>query len=209
MKLYDFMAAPNPRRARMFIAEKGLEIETIQVDLGSKAQFDDAFRAINPQCTVPVLELDDGTALTQNASIVRYLEETYPEPPLLGTDAQDKAMVAEWAARVEWEGLMGIAEALRNTSEFFKDSAITGPNRYQQIPELAERGRHRAEAFFAVMDQRLSETPYLAGETFSWADIIGFVFVDFAKWIKLVPAKDLTQLANWYEAISNRPSASA
>ena len=209
MKLHDFKTAPNPRRARMFIAEKGLDIEMVQVDLGAKAQFEDAFRAINPQCTVPVLELDDGTALCQNAAIVQYLETIYPEPPLLGSNALEKAMVAEWAARVEWEGLMGIAEALRNTSDFFKDSAITGPERYAQIPELAERGRNRAKAFFAVMDERLSDNAYLAGETFSWADITGFVFVDFAKWIKLRPSEDLTHLANWYEAISKRPSASA
>ncbi|WP_417491812.1 glutathione S-transferase family protein [Maricaulis sp.] len=207
MKFYDYKAAPSPRRARMFIAEKGLEIETIQIDLGARAQFDEAYRAVNPRCTVPALALDDGTVLCDNASIARYLEEIRPEPPLLGRTPVEKALVAEWLARVEWEGFMGAAEALRNTSEFFKDSAITGPDRYEQIPALAERGRQRAAAFLTVMDQRLAEANYLAGDAFSAADIAGYAFVDFAAWVKLKPGPELTHLANWREAISKRPSA--
>jgi glutathione S-transferase len=209
MKLYDFKRAPNPRRVRMFLAEKGLEIETIQVDLGAKAQFDEPFRSINPRCTVPALELDDGSVLSENASIVRYIEELYPDPPLLGVDAKDKAMVAEWTARVEWEGLLGVAEALRNTSSFFENAAITGQTPYQQIPELAERGLHRAQAFFQTLDERLCQEPYLAGDQLSVADIIGFVFVDFSRTIKIKPSAELTHLNQWREAIAARPSASA
>jgi glutathione S-transferase len=209
MKLYDFKRAPNPRRVRMVLAEKGLDIETIQVDLGAKAQFEEPFRSINPRCTVPALELDDGSVLSENASIVRYIEELYPDPPLLGVDAKDKALVAEWTARVEWEGLLGVAEALRNTSSFFENAAITGQTPYQQIPQLAERGLHRAQAFFSTLDDRLSQVPYLAGDTFSVADIIGFVFVDFSRAIKIKPSDELTHLANWREAIGARPSASA
>ena len=193
----------------MFIKEKGIEIETEQVDLGAKAQFEEPFRSVNPRCTVPVLALDDGTVLCDNASIARYLEEVYPEPPLLGRSPVEKALVAEWLARVEWEGFMGAAEALRNTSEFFKNSAITGPVRYEQIPALAQRGRKRAEAFFAIMDRRLGEANYLAGDAFSAADIAAYAFVDFAAWVKLKPGPELTHLANWREAISKRPSASA
>jgi len=207
MKFYDYKAAPSPRRARMFIAEKGLEIETVQVDLGAKAQFEDAYRAVNPRCTVPALALDDGTVLCDNASIARYLEEIRPEPPLLGRTPVEKALVAEWLARVEWEGFMGAAEALRNTSEFFTDSAIPGPDRYEQIPALAQRGRQRAGAFLGVMDQRLAEANYLAGDAFSAADIAGYAFVDFAAWVKLKPGPELTHLASWREAISKRPSA--
>lgn len=209
MKFYDCKTAPSPRRARMFIAEKGLEIETVQVDLAAKAQFEPAFRAINPRCTVPALALDDGVVLCDNASIARYLEEICPEPPLLGRDPVEKALVAEWLARVEWEGFMGAAEALRNRSDFFKDSALTGPQPYEQIPALAERGRQRAAAFFTVMEQRLAEANYLAGDAFSAADIAGYAFVDFAAWVKLKPEPELTHLANWREAISKRPSASA
>lgn len=209
MKFYDCATAPSPRRARIFIAEKGMEIETVQVDLAARAQFDEPFRSINPRCTVPALALDDGTVLCDNASIARYIEEICPEPPLLGRSPVEKALVAEWLARVEWEGFMGAAEALRNSSKAFKDSAITGPDRYEQIPELAERGRRRAEVFFTTMDKRLSETAYLAGDAFSAADIAAYVFVDFAAWVKLRPGPGLTHLANWREAISRRPSSSA
>jgi glutathione S-transferase len=209
MKFYDCKTAPSPRRARMFIMEKGIEIATEQVDLGAKAQFDEPFKSINPRCTVPALALDDGTVLCDNSSIARYLEEICPEPPLLGRDPVEKALVAEWLARVEWEGFMGAAEALRNSSASFKDSAITGPDRYEQIPALAERGRKRAQAFFAVMDRRLAESNYLAGDAFSAADIAGYAFVDFAAWVKLRPGPELVHLANWREAISKRPSASA
>jgi glutathione S-transferase len=209
MKFYDFKSAPSPRRARIFLAEKGVELEVVQVDLAAKAQFDEPFRSINPRCTVPALELDDGQVLCDNASIARYFEEIYPDPPLLGTDPVEKALVAEWVARVEWEGFMGVAEALRNHSEFFKDAAITGPDRYQQIPELAARGRARAEAFLAVLDERLAASTYLAGEHFSAADIAGLVFVDFAARVKLVPGEALTHLAKWRDAVSARPSASA
>lgn len=209
MKFYDYAKAPSPRRARMFIAEKGLTIETEQVDLGVRAQFEEPYRSINPRCTVPALALDDGVVLCDNASIARYLEEIAPEPPLMGRDPVEKALVAEWWSRVEWEGFMGVAEALRNSSEFFKDSAIPGPDRYEQIPALAQRGRQRAEAFFKVMDARLAQSTYLAGDGFSAADIAGYAFVEFAAWVKLKPGPDLNHLASWREAISKRPSANA
>lgn len=209
MKFYDYRSAPSPRRARIFMAEKGVEVETEQVDLAERAQFGEAYRAVNPRCTVPALVLDDGTVLCDNASIARYLEEVYPDPPLMGVTPVEKALVAEWMARVESEGLMAVAEALRNRSEFFKDSSITGPDRYAQVPELVARGRARAEAFFKVLDARLGETPYLAGEHFSAADIAAFVFVDFAGWIKLTPDAGLTHLAQWREAVAARPSAEA
>ena len=209
MKFYDFKIAPSPRRVRMVMKEKGIEVETIQIDLGAKAQFDDSFREINPRCTVPVLKLDDGTCLCENASIVRYLEEVYPEPPLLGHDPLEKALVAEWTARIEWEGIYGVAEALRNKSEFFKDSSLTGPIRFKQVPELEARGRKRATAMFVALDERLGQSPFLAGDHFSAADIAGFVFVDFAKWIKLEPAAELNNLKQWCEAIAARPSASS
>lgn len=209
MKFYDYRAAPSPRRARIFMAEKGIEIETEQVDLGVKAQFEPAYRAVNPRCTVPALVLDDGTVLSDNTSIARYLEEVFPDPPLMGTTPVEKALVAEWMSRAEGEGLLGVAEALRNRSEFFRDSSITGPDRYAQVPELVERGRARAEAFFQVLDARLAEVPYLAGERFSAADIAAFVFVDFAGWIKLKPADTLTHLAQWRAVVGARPSAEA
>ena len=209
MKFYDYAAAPSPRRARIFMAEKGVDIDAEQVDLAVKAQFEDAYRAVNPRCTVPALVLDDGTVLSDNVAIARYLEEVFPEPPLLGTDPVEKALVAEWMSRAEAEGLLAVAEALRNRSEFFKDSSITGPQRYAQVPELVERGRARAEAFFVELDARLADHAYLAGDRFSAADIAAFVFVDFAGWIKLTPPDGLAHLKRWYEAVAARPSARA
>ncbi|MCH8143051.1 MAG: glutathione S-transferase N-terminal domain-containing protein [Proteobacteria bacterium] len=127
MKFYDCQSAPSPQRARIFIAEKGLEIETVEIDLGKREQLGDDFRRINPRCTVPVLELDDGTCLTENAGIAAYLEALQPDPPLLGRTAEEKGNVANWNARVELEGLWPIADALRNRSKGMVGRAITGP----------------------------------------------------------------------------------
>ncbi|WP_295691945.1 glutathione S-transferase family protein [uncultured Maricaulis sp.] len=209
MKFYDYNAAPSPRRARILMAEKGVAVETEQVDLGTRAQFEEPYRTINPRCTVPALALDDGTVLCDNASIARYFEEIYPDPPMLGRTPVEKALVAEWTARVEGEGLMGVAEALRNRSEFFKDSSVTGPNRYAQVPELVERGRARASACLQDLDARLGEAAYLAGDAFSAADIAAYVFVDFTAWIKLPMPEGLENLARWREAVGARPSIQA
>lgn len=209
MKLYDYNPAPSPRRVRIFLAEKGVDVEVEQIDLAAKAQFDEPYPSINPRCTVPALQLDDGEVLCDNSSIARYLEEVYPEPPLLGHDPVDKALVAEWISRVEAEGFMGVAEALRNHSDFFKESSLPGPDRYAQIPELAARGRARAEAFFKVLDAQLADNAYVAGEHYSAADIAAMVFVDFSAWIKLKPAPELEHLLRWLDAVHTRPSAKA
>lgn len=209
MKFYDYKAAPSPRRVRILMAEKGIEVDIEQVDLGIRAQFEEPYRTINPRCTVPALQLDDGTMLCDNASIARYFEEVYPDPPMLGRTPVEKALVAEWLARVEGEGLLGVAEALRNRSEFFKDSSVTGPNRYAQVPELVERGAARATACLLDLDARLGEVAYLAGDAFSAADIAAYVFVDFTRWIKLPMPEGLDHLARWREAVAARPSIEA
>lgn len=207
MKFYDCLTAPSPRRVRMFLAEKGIEIETVQIDLRSKEQLSEGFLAINPRGTVPALQLDDGTVLCDGASIMRYLEEIHPEPPMLGATPLEKALVAEWTARVEFEGFMATAEAFRNSSKAFKDAALTGPVAHAQIPELAERGRKRVADCFAVLDERLQDNAFLAGENFTAADIAAFVFVEFSGWIKLVPEESQTALKAWRDAVAARPSA--
>ncbi len=206
MRFHDCATAPSPRRARIFIAEKGLDIETVAVDLTAGEQFGAAFRRLNPRCTVPVLELDDGTAITENAGIAVYLEAICPEPPLLGRDPREKALVAAWNARCEAEGLHAVAECFRNRARGLRDRALTGARAYPQIPELAERGRARTLEFFDTLDQRLAETPYLAGEHFSVADITALCAVDFAAWIKLMPGEEQTHLRRWHAAVSARPS---
>lgn len=191
----------------MFIAEKGLQIELVQVDLRHGEQLTAEFKKINPCCTVPVLELDDGSVLTENAGIARYLEELYPEPVLLGSDPLTKAMVANWNARIEYEGLFAIAESFRNYSNGFKQRSITGPANFEQIPQLVERGRVRAIEFLDMLNAHLADNEYVCGTNFSMADISAFVTVDFAGWIKLSIAEDQHGLRRWFNAISARPSA--
>ncbi len=209
MKLYDFKAAPNPRRARIFIAEKGLEIPAEQVDLGSGEQFSDAFRAVNPRCTVPVLELDDGSRITEVIAICRYLEELHPEPSLFGGDALERAQVTMWEQRVLLDGLAAVAESFRNRSRGFVGRALPGPDEVAQIPELVERGRARALRFWADLDAELAGREFVAGEAYSMADINALVMVDFAGWIKLEPPEEMGHLKRWYAAVSARPSAQA
>ena len=206
MKFYDCATAPSPRRARMVIAEKRIDVETVEVDLRAGQQFSEDFIAVNPGCTVPVLVTDEGEALCENAAIVRYLEALYPDPPLLGTSPIEQARVAEWVWRTEFEGLISVMEVLRNTSKAMKDRALPGPDPVPQIPELAERGMARGQRFFKTLDKRLSETPWLAGDTFSFADISAFVFVEFGAWVKMVPGDDLQALAKWRDACKARPS---
>lgn len=204
---YDCSTAPSPRRARIFIAEKGLAIPTVQVDLRHKEQLGEAYKAINPRCTVPALKLPDGRVLGDNASIARYLEEMRPDPPLMGRDPVEKAVVAEWNAIAESDGLLAMAEVIRNSLPGMKGRALTGPKDYDQIPQLAERGRARIGNFFELLDRRLSEQAYLGGEAFSVADITAFVVIEFAGWVKLVPDENHSALRSWYEAVSLRPSA--
>jgi len=209
MKLYDYAMAPNPRRVRIFAAEKGMTIDTVQVDLRGGGQFEDSFQALNPACAVPMLELDDGTRITETGAICRYLEEIQPEPPLLGTDPVDKAMVEMWHRKVELQGTQAVAEAFRNTAKGFKDRAIAGPVGYAQIPALADRGQQRLGDFFDVLEARLSESTFVAGERFSIADILALVTIDFARVIKASPPDSATATAAWHEKVSARPSASA
>lgn len=206
---YDCTTAPSPRRARMFLVEKGLTIPTEQIDLRKGEQLGDAFRAVNPRCTVPALKLPDGTVLGDNASIARYLEEVRPDPPLMGRTSVEKAIIAEWNAIAESEGLLAIAEVVRNSLPGLKGRALTGPRNYEQIPKLAERGRARIEQFFETLDARLAGNAYLGGEAFSVADITAFVAVEFAGWVKLAPKENQHALIAWRNALAERPSAKA
>lgn len=207
MKFYDCKSAPSPRRARIFIAEKKLQIETVEIDLGAGEQFSDSFRKLNPRCTVPVLELDNGTTITENIGIATYLEAANPEPSLLGTTAEEKGMIASWNARMEFEGLIPTSEAFRNRTKGLRNNAITGPRSYAQIPELAERGLERAREFLSTLDERLSVSEYIGGEMFSVADITALCVVDFAAWVKVVINKEMVHLKRWHDAVSSRPSA--
>ena len=202
--LYDCSTAPSPRRARILLAEKGVPHETVMVDLRAGEQMGEAFRAINPQCTVPALRTDEGSVLTDNAAIAAYLEARYPEPPLLGRTPIEKAEIASWNWRIEFEGLLAIAEALRNSSPAMANRALPGPNDYPQIPELAQRGLVRVQNFFAMLDARLAGNEFVAGRSFSIADITAVVAVDFARVVKVKVTEQHPNLLRWRGEMGKR-----
>ncbi|GBQ30397.1 glutathione S-transferase family protein [Gluconacetobacter sacchari] len=210
MKLHDYPSAPNPRRVRFFIAEKGLAIPTVTVDLAQRAQFAPAFRALNPSCTVPVLELDDGTAISEVPVICRYLEELHPDPSLMGDTAERRAVIGMWDRRMENDGYLAAMEAVRNSLPGLAGRALVGPHACQQIPELAARGRRRLADFMADLTLRLRDTPHVAGDAFSIADITAFVTLDFARArLKLDLPDETTALGAWFARIAARPAARA
>src|SRR5262249_50051212 len=200
---------PSPRRVRVFMAEKGIEIPTVQVDLRNGEHLKPEFRMINPHCTVPVLVLDDGTRLVSTAAIWRYLEAMHPDPPLMGRSAKEKAIIADTQWRIESEGFAAVAEALRNSTPGMKDRAVTGPVNYAQIPELSERGRKRAQAFLELLDYMVGPKLFLCGDNYSVADIDAMIAVDFAKWIKLELPAGAANARRWHVSVANRPSAKA
>lgn len=204
LTLYDCATAPSPRRARILLAEKGAAHETVQIDLRANEQLGDAYRAINPECTVPALRLEDGHVLTNNAAIAAYLEARFPEPPLLGMTPLEKAEVASWNWRIEYEGLMAIAEAMRNTAPAMKDRALAGPVGYVQIPELAQRGLSRLRHFFDALNARLASRDTIAGERFSIADITAVVAVDFARVVRVRPGEEHPHVLRWRAAMGQR-----
>lgn len=206
---YDCASAPNPRRARIFLAEKGVAHETVQVDLRAGEQLSPAYRQINPACTVPALRVDSGWVLTDNAAIAAYLEAQYPQPPLMGRTPREKAEIASLNWRMEFEGLMPVADALRNSSPAMVDRALPGPVNYAQIPELAQRGLARVQLFFQTLDALLSDRPFVAGEAFSVADITAVVAVDFARIVKQKPDERHPNLLRWRAALAERPSMQA
>lgn len=204
--LYDCRTAPSPRRARILLAEKGIAHDTVDVNLAELEQLGDAYRAINPRCTVPALLLDDGHVLTDNAAIAAWAEAEKPEPALFGRTPLEKAAVASWSTRVEQEGFMAIAEALRNSSPRMKDRALPGPVDYAQIPELAERGRARFATFLETLDAQLADHDHVAGSDFSHADILAVVAVDFARIIKMPLGERYSHVSRWRAAMAERAS---
>jgi len=206
--LYDCATAPSPRRARILLAEKGVAHETVQIDLRSGEQLSDAYRKINPQCTVPALRTEEGLLLTDNAAIAAWVEARYPEPPLLGSTPEEKAEIASWNWRVEFEGLLAIAEAMRNSAPAMANRALAGPVDYAQIPELAQRGLARLQKFFVVLNDRLADRACIASDRFSIADITAVVAVDFARVVKVRPGEQHPHLQRWRAAMAERAAMS-
>lgn len=202
MKLYDSAAAPNPRRVRIFLAEKGVEVDVVQVDIGTAENRKPPFLAKNPMGGLPVLELDDGRFLAETVAICRYFEETHPDPPLMGTDAADRAWVEMWNRRMEHEIALNCMQAFRQTHDFFK-------GRIPQVPEYGAVCKEAALKRLAWLDTELADREFVAGERFTIADITAMVGIDFGRVSKIAIDPAQKNLQRWHEAVSSRPSAKA
>jgi len=210
MKLYDWKVAPNPRRVRMYLAEKGIEIETVEVGEPGQARLSEAYLASNPHRIVPALELDDRTLIGEAPAICRYLESQYPEPPLLGRDPRERAIVEMWDRKCEIEGMQACAEILRNKVKAFAGRGLPGYRvPIPQIPALVDRGLVRLETFYEKLDRRLGESEFVAGDVFTGADITGFVAVEMASRGGNGIPEGCPNVARWHTAIAARPSAAA
>lgn len=208
MKFYDCKPAPSPRLVRMFIAEKGLDIETVEIDLRSGAHLKPEFKLVSPYGTVPVLETDSGLRLTSTQGCWRYLEALRPEPNLLGATPDEQGRIADRVWRIDIDGFYALADAIRNSMEGFKNRAVAGPINYDQIPALAERGKLRARHFVETFEaQILGNRDYIAGDRFTAADIMGFVVIEFAGWIKIELPESARRARDWLSRIKSRPSA--
>lgn len=203
MKLYDSRVAPNPRRVRIFLAEKGIVVPTVQVDLGRLEQRSDDFTRLNPLQRTPALELDDGTVITESIAICRWFEEIQPAPPLFGEDAMARVTVEMWQRRVEFGLLWPVAAIVRHSHPAMRE--LEQP----QLPDYAETQRPRALAFLSLLEAQLGKQPFVAGESYSVADITALVAVDFMKPARLAAPPELTNLARWRADVSSRPSAAA
>jgi len=202
VKLYDSQMAPNPRRVRIFLAEKGIEVPTVQVDIGKAENRQPDYLARNPMGGVPILELDDGTVLAESVAICRYFEETQPEPPLLGKGPQERARVEMWQRRMELEVALPIMQCFRNTHDFFK-------GRIPQVPEYGEVCRGQAEKRMQWLDGVLAEREFVAGDRYTIADITALVGIDFGRVTGIRVQPEQKHLQRWHEAVSARPSAKA
>ncbi len=203
MLLYHDLRAPNPRRVRIFLAEKGVAYDTIEVSIAAAAHQSPEFRKKNPLALLPVLELADGRILRESMAICRYIEELHPEPNLLGADAWERAQIEQWNRHAELELLIPIAQIFRNTNPFWA-------GRIKQSAEFGEIMREVALGRFDWFESELAQRPYIAGPRFTVADITALCAIDFGKVVKLrINAETHPNLAAWHARISARPSAVA
>ncbi|CAM5619516.1 hypothetical protein MAUB1S_10548 [Mycolicibacterium aubagnense] len=203
MKLYDGGRAPNPRRVRIFLAEKGLSVPLEPVDMGALGHREEAVTSRNPLQRLPVLELDDGTVLTETIAICRYFEELHPEPVLFGTGALGRAQVEMWQRRMEFNLFTPVAQAFRHVHPAMKEWEVP------QVPEWGEANKPKAVEFLRLLDRELSGREFIAGGSYSVADITGLVAVDFMKPARIPVPEDCTHVLRWYRTVSGRPSAGA
>ena len=203
MLLYHDPRAPNPRRVRIFLAEKNVAYDTIEVSIAAFAHQTVEFRKKNPLALLPVLELEDGRVLRESIAICRYVEEVHPEPNLFGVDAWERAQIEQWNRHAEHELLLPIAQIFRNTNAFWQ-------GRIKQAPEFGEIMRELVASRFDWFERELTQRPYIAGERFTVADITALAAIDFGKVSKIrIDAGMHPHLASWHKRVSERPSATA
>ncbi len=203
MKLYDGGRAPNPRRVRIFLAEKGLSVPLEPVDMSALGHREETVTRRNPLQRLPVLELDDGTVLTETIAICRYFEELHPEPVLFGTGALGRAKVEMWQRRMEFNLFTPVAQAFRHIHPAMKEWEVP------QVPEWGEANKPKAVEFLRLLDKELAGREFIAGDSYSVADITGLVAVDFMKPARIQLPEDCAHVLRWYKAVSGRPSAGA
>lgn len=203
MKLYDGGRAPNPRRVRIYLAEKGIDVPKEPVDLGALQHKSAAFTALNPVQRLPVLVLDDGTAISESIAICRYFEALHPEPTLFGRGAMEIARIEMWNRRLELHLLFSVSHVFRHTHPAMKELEVP------QVPAWAEANKPRIAAFLDILDRELERHPFVAGDRYSVADITGLVAIDLMKPAKLALPDELGNVRRWHKDVSSRPSASA
>jgi len=209
MKLYDLPGPPSPRRVRIFLAEKGIDIEIVPVNIREGAHFKPDYAHVNSRLTIPALELDSGLVLNESEAIQRYLEEKFPAVPLFGGTIEERALVNNWLRIIDIDGYCAVVDTLRNGSPRFENRALTGPRNMAQIPALAERGESRIGYFFEDLDQQLEGQAYIAGDNFTVADINALVAIDFAGMAKCEIPAERQNVLRWHKDVSARPSAKA
>ena len=202
MKLYDTSTAPNPRRVRIFLAEKNVEVPMVQVDIAGRENRRSPYIDKNPMGGVPMLELDDGTCIAESVAICRYFEALHPDPPLMGIDTRDRAVVEMWDRRMEQQLAFPIMNSFRHTHDFFK-------GRIEQLPEFGAWSKNEALRIMTWLNDVLAEREFIAGDRYSIADITALVGIDFGRVTKIGIDDDQTNLKRWHETVSSRPSATA
>jgi glutathione S-transferase len=208
MIFYDCATAPSPRRVRIYLAEKGIEVPTEQVDLASGQQFTDDYRKLNPLGTVPTLKLDDGTCIGDIMGICRYFEALHPDPPLFGSDPREIALVEMWSRRAEAEGTGSIRDVFRNASKGLVDKAVPGVvEPTPQIPGLVDRGKAALLRFYKMMNEQLKDKEFVIGDRYTVADITAQVAMDFSRAARTPMPEEHEHLGRWHKAVSARPSA--
>jgi len=201
MKLYDGGRAPNPRRVTVFLAEKGVAVDRVPIDMGALGHRGDVITELNPLQRLPVLELDDGTVITESVAICRYFEELHPEPVLFGSDTLGRALVEMWNRRMELHFLMPVATAFRHTHPAMKEWEVP------QVAEWGEVNRPKALQFLELLDSELAEREFIAGDNFSIADITGMIAFEFMKPARIERPEHLENVMRWFGDVSSRPSA--